>query len=165
MMKNTIKIIATAVFFVIAAGTNVFAEDNIIKITSEKKVKVLSELEQRGKLLRKVIDETYKQLADAKAIKSMGNGRNFITDVVVKYIPVGTPFDDAEAILRAAGFKVGPRGQNPVFHDLYEVMAVIDYYVPTLFGKTSIDVSLEPASSNNWNTVKNIKAEIIRQFI
>jgi hypothetical protein len=145
-------------------GVCSWAASNEISVEKEK-ISKSNELAQRGKQLRKAIDEVYEKLADAKTLKSMGNGRNIITDVVIKYIPIGISFDDAEAILRAAGFKVGPRGRNPIFHDLYEVDAVIDQYVPTLFGNTSIDVSLEPTSSNDWHTVKNITAEIIRQFI
>jgi hypothetical protein len=45
------------------------------------------------------------------------------------------------------------------------VIAELDNYVPTLFGKTSISVSLEPPDSNDWSTVQSLEAEIIIQFI
>ena len=95
----------------------------------------------------------------------MGNGRNIITDIVIKYIPIGTSFDDAEAILRAAGFKVSPREQNPIFHDLYEVNAVIDQYVTALFGNTSINVVLRPKNKDDWSAVQSLEAEITIQWI
>jgi hypothetical protein len=143
-------------------GVCSWAASNETSVEKEKITKS-NELEQRGKQLRKAIDEAYKKLEDTHVIK--GYGSNSIYDVVVHYIPIGTSFDDAEAILRAAGFKVGPRKQNSLSHDLYEVAAVIEYYVPTSFGRTDIDISLIPESPNNWKTVKDITAVITRQFI
>src|SRR5258708_31979110 len=77
---------------------------------------------QRGKQLRLEIEERYKKLTDDRALKS--SRPSDITDVVVKYIPVGTSFDDAENILRAAGFRVdsrpsaNPTGNRPGKHDV-----------------------------------------------
>jgi hypothetical protein len=119
------------------------------------------ELELRGKQLRKAIDETYKKLADAKALKSMGNGRNIITDTVVKYIPIGTSFDDAEAILRAAGFEVGKRDMNPIIHNDYGVYSKINHYKLTLpFGNTSVSVFLQPKNKDDWSVVQGLEADI-----
>ena len=120
---------------------------------------------EKGKKLRQAIDEKYKELNDANEIKAMGNGKNSIADVVARYIPIGTSFDEAEAILRAAGFVVGPRGKNPVLPNYFEVRAEIDQYAPTLFGKTSIAVSLQPVDPRNWNFVHRIDATIIRQSL
>lgn len=133
----------------------------------KKETKMLEarDLQARGKELRKAIDDVYKKLSEANAIKTMGNGRNLITDVVVKYIPIGSSFDEAETVLRVAGFNVGPRGNNPVFPNYFSATGVIDQYVPTLFGKTSISVSLEPASKSDWTVVRSITAEITKQFI
>ena len=125
----------------------------------EKDMIKSEELEIRGKQLRKAIDETYERLADAKALKSMGNGRNIITYVVLKYIPIGTSFDDAEAILRAAGFEVGKRTMNHA--NQYEVFSEINHYKLTLpFGNTSVYVVLFPRNKDDWSTVQNLKAAI-----
>ena len=132
----------------------------------EKIMAASNELELRGKQLRAEIDSAYKKLSDARAIKNQGMGRNFITDVVIKYIPVGTSFDDAETILRAAGFTIQPRLPNPYLSDAekYDERATIDQYVPTPFGKTSVDISLRPRGPDDYSTVQNITAEITRTF-
>jgi hypothetical protein len=122
------------------------------------------ELKQRGNQLRKAIDEIYEKLADAKALKIMGAGRNNITNIVVKYIPIGTSFDDAEAILRAAGFKVGKRTMN--YDNKPRVLSEINHYKLTpLLGNTSIDVVLRPPNKDDWSTVQSLEADITIQYI
>jgi hypothetical protein len=124
---------------------------------------VSPELKQRGKELRKAIDEEYKRLADADELKSeMGGGRDFITDVVIKYIPIGTSFNDAEAILRTAGFEVGIRNMNPILTNHYGVYSKIEYYkqlIPT-FCKRGVGVFLESKSKDDWSTVQRLEAAI-----
>jgi len=131
----------------------------------ERHVADPKDVQTRGTELRTAIDKRYKELAEAGAIKSMGNGRNLITDTVVQYIPLGIAFADAEAILKAAGFVVGPRTTTPVSPNYYSVSAAIEQYVPTLFGKTSVFVDLEPPSPTDWTTVRKLSAEITKQFI
>lgn len=135
--------------------------------TAEKEKIVKSkELKQIGKELRKAIDEEYDRLADADELKIMGQGRNCITDVVVKYIPIGTSFDDAEAILRAAGFKVGKRYLEPLLFrkngtsSIGSYSEIDNYKLLPLFANTSINVFLEPKSKNDWSTVQNLEATI-----
>jgi hypothetical protein len=111
--------------------------------TQKEHVRSSNDHDKRGKELRHAIDDAYTALSRSNSIKSLGNGSNLITDVVLTYVPIGTSFDDAEAILRAAGFKVGPRGKNPVVRDFYETSAEIAEYAPTLFGRTSVYVSLQ----------------------
>src|SRR5437763_13898291 len=87
-----------------------------------------SDFEQRGKQLRAEIEAVYKQLKSAKKLRTGIKG-NDITELVLKYVPIGTFFDDAENILRFAGFTVHPRpeanaaGNRP---DRYHVSAWID---------------------------------------
>ena len=123
------------------------------------------ELQTRGKQLRRAIDERYKKLDAAGSIKHNGKGRNDISDIVTNYIPIGISFDEAEIILRSAGFKVGPRGKHPIITSMFLVFANIARYRPTLFGKTSVIVILEPESSNDWRQVKKIEAGIVKQFL
>ena len=47
-------------------------------------------LEAAGKQLRENIDHEFIKLEKSGALKSMGNGRNDITDIVLKYIQVGS---------------------------------------------------------------------------
>ena len=157
--------IALASTLIIGATILAYAVDSNNHSIKENGGMTASELALRGKQLRKEIDETYKRMDDTHQIKSPFNGQNFITDVVIKYIPIGTSFDEAEAILRAAGFKVGPREGHVRSHDKFLVVADIDQYAPTPFGKTSVVVFLEPASQYDWSIVTSLRATIIRQFI
>ncbi len=65
------------------------------------------QLKQRGAQLRADIDLTYKQLRASKSLKNTVHDGNDVTAIVLQYIPIGTPFDDAEAIFRAAGCTFG----------------------------------------------------------
>ena len=131
--------------------------------TAEKEQIMKSdELELRGKQLRKAIDEEYKRRDEANELK---RGMNDITAVVIKYISIGTSFDDAEAILRAAGFKVGEHSQERWFPKdgtlLYASDATIDHYkIPLPVGNTSIDVFLVPNNKDDWSTVRYLEAGI-----
>jgi hypothetical protein len=64
-----------------------------------------SNVEQCGRNLRHDILTAYES---AKGSDTFHRGVD-ITDLVTKYIRVGSSFDDAEAILRSAGCKVGGR--------------------------------------------------------
>jgi hypothetical protein len=132
----------------------------------EKQQMTTSHLVQRGKQLRADIDTSYQKLVDTKTLKVQGQGVNLITDMVIKYIPIGTSFDDAKEILRAAGFTVEPPSKNPLYpdeSDEYQVAASIDGYQTQLFfSKTSIDVYMYPQSPTNFGTIKRIKAYITK---
>lgn len=133
----------------------------------EIKMAAESDLELQGKQLRSEIDSTYKKLTDSNLIKNSGMGRNFITDIVSKYIRVGMSFDDAETILRAAGFTIQPRIPNRYLSDVekYDERAVIEQYAPTPFGKTIVSVSLRPRGPDDYSVVQNVSAEITRIFL
>lgn len=118
-------------------------------------------LEERGKQLRVAIDQAYEKLPHHHFKKGEGD----ITPVVEQFIPVGTSFDDAEEILRAAGFKVGKRpGPNPSpapFGDFpykYDVTAVIDPYESFFGGSIGLSVFLSPESPENYSKVTKIHA-------
>ena len=80
---------------------------------------------------------------------------------MTKYIPIGTTFDDAERVLRAAGFQISARGKSNIYPYPYQVLATIDQYVPTLFGKTSVVVVLEPEHPGEWRSVAGVTADIV----
>jgi len=67
--------------------------------------------QSRGKTLRVEIEKLYADMTAHGTLKPEGHGRNFITDKITKYVPVGSSFEDAEAVLRAAGCMIRyPRG-------------------------------------------------------
>lgn len=123
--------------------------------------------EVRGRQLRAEIDATYKKLVKDRQLKPQGRGRNFITDVVMKYIPVGMSFEHAETILRAAGFTILPRTPNPHLPEAekYDERAVIERYVPTTLGKTTVTVSLRPRGFDDYSTVQAVSAEITKTVL
>jgi hypothetical protein len=122
--------------------------------------------ERLGKQLRKDIDRAYKSFVETGKLKNQGTGRNYITDVVTRYIPVGSSFERAEEILRAGGFEIQPRIPNRYLPEVekYDERALIEHYQPTVLGKTSVVILLRPPSPNDYSVIKNLVAEIVRTF-
>ncbi len=127
-----------------------------------------SDLPARGKELRAEIDRAYEKLAEAHAIKNKNQGRNIITDVVLKQIPIGTPFETAQAILRSAGFTLSPHRPNPFLAEgdpmKYIVSATIDHYASGYSGKTSVEIQIFLPSTGDSSAVQKLTAEIVRTF-
>jgi hypothetical protein len=75
----------------------------------------LGNVETRGKELRAAIDDFYARLpVTTKSLSLPPTPGTDISDILKRYIPVGTSFDEAEAILEQAGFTiVRPRKQEP----------------------------------------------------
>src|SRR2546426_8955768 len=119
-------------------------------------------LEQRGKQLRTEIELVYKQLKSGKKLQ-VGIKGNDIGEIVKKYVPIGTSFDDAENILRFAGFTVHPRpaadaaGNRP---DKYLVYATIDSLDKGFIWKVEVIVSLSPKAPGDYSDVSKISASL-----
>jgi hypothetical protein len=118
------------------------------------------ELRQRGKELRNEIDSVYKTLRAEKKIT--GPRGTDISDPVRKHIPPGTSFDDAEEILRSAGFDVSPRPPSDTTsyrRDRYTVGA--DLKLEGSFGiKVQAIVSLTPKAPDDYSEVSMVSAGI-----
>jgi hypothetical protein len=120
-----------------------------------------------GKQLRAEIEQVYAERKAAGSLKSMGRGRNIVTDMVVKYIPIGISFDEAEAILRAAGCKVGPRpntGHDTLAYD-DDVIARLFLASSFLVSATEFFVGLSPKSVGDYGTVDKLEADIVITFL
>lgn len=121
-----------------------------------------SELVRRGKLFRVAIDECYIKAIHDTHIKT---GRELdISKIAISYIPINTSFDDAEIILRSAGFKVDPRpntfgpGNRP---DKHAVVASIDPYDHRFFSRIDVYVFLTPKNPGVYSEgVARISASI-----
>jgi hypothetical protein len=61
--------------------------------------------QERGTRLRLELQRAYKDLRHTGKFKAGGND---VSDVVRKYVPVGTSFVDAETTLRSSGFDIDP---------------------------------------------------------
>jgi len=137
-------------------------------IQKENSVAATESLEQRGKQLRVELDQAYKKMVDAKTLSPDPRVSNDVTDVVVRFIPVGTSFDDAENILRSAGFKDRPRpsanstGTRP---DRYDVVASIVPFVQRFLSKASIYVYLRPAAPDDYGKVSKVGAEFVLSYL
>ena len=133
---------------------------SVEKNTKEGNRMTNEELIERGKRLRKVIDERYAQLVKDKALQR----KNDITDVIEQFVPIGSSLTNAESILRAAGFEVLPPGKGYIGQENSEVSAVIGQYAPTPFGKTSVGVYIGLDNHAEGVLIKTIRAGIWVQF-
>lgn len=122
-------------------------------------------LRKTGAQLRAAIDAAYQEMQAAHKLKSAGNGRNSISDVVIRFIPIGMDFAEAEHILRYAGFAVGARQRSQFIPGRVEALAIMDFYKSLIAGKASIYISLQPKGIQDWSVVNNISAEITLQYI
>jgi hypothetical protein len=118
-----------------------------------------NELQQRGKELRNEIDSVYETLKAEKKLTGRGTD---ISDRVRKYIPPGSSFDDAEEILRSAGFDVSPRPPSDTTSnrpDRYSVGA--DLKLQGSFAiKIQAIVSLTPKGPGDYSEVSMVSAGI-----
>ncbi|MDB5486670.1 MAG: hypothetical protein JWQ58_385 [Reyranella sp.] len=72
-------------------------------------VTVSKEIAEKGARLRRDIERAYRVSRSKNTLKPGATRGLDIADVVERWIPVGTSFDDAEAILKAAHFKIEER--------------------------------------------------------
>ncbi len=114
-------------------------------------------LTQRGWQLRAEIDATYQQLRASKTLTHRVDQTNDVTAVVVKYLPAGTSFDEAAAILSAAGCRIGVDAQG---HG-YATLPMRDGLLQV---KHTLAVSLIPRSPNDYSIVGEVSGMIYEQY-
>jgi hypothetical protein len=122
----------------------------------------LKDLMKRGKILRKIIDEEYYKMAEADSISSAPDPASILTDIFLAHIPIGSSFDDAEEVLRAAGFKVGPRCPGQALGKKPCSRAMIEPYIYGTDSYVTIKVLLEPSNPEDWRQVAAATALIFR---
>jgi hypothetical protein len=117
-------------------------------------------LEDRGKHLRADVVAKYRELKAAGALEGKEAMKGVdITPVILRYIPVGASFHDAEAILRAGGSKLKA---EPKPSDSGDVVARLDLPAPTLgFVGVKCVVSLTPEALGDYSTVGKVVGGII----
>lgn len=111
-----------------------------IKLPGTTGMKTMGSINERGASLRKDIKDVYRIWERENRIRSMGNGRNDISSIVIKQIPIGSSFEDATKILQAAGFTLKSRGESKTLPGHYGITAEIDEYKRIAFGKITIFV-------------------------
>jgi hypothetical protein len=129
----------------------------------------LSDLDARGKQLRAEIDGRRQYLVRTNTFRA-GFRNNDITDIVERFVPAGMSFDDAEQILRAAGFVVESRpaasvpGNDP---NRFNVTGSIKFYgrkgpfLPMVY----IFVSLSPKAPGDYSAVCGVSGAIGTSYL
>jgi hypothetical protein len=104
---------------------------------------------ERGRQLRHALETR----VDTQARASV-DGLNAQRELVLGYIPQGTVFADAEAILRAAGLDVSSRGPLNTITGKGEhgVRARLDFIMAMT--KEEIEIELLPASTSDWHVAQ-----------
>jgi|SRR5437867_1725526 len=133
-----------------------------MSVAKENRQMTSDDLDRRGKQLRAEIESAYKELKSANKLRGGIKG-NDIDEIVLKYVPIGTSFDDAENILRHAGFKVYPRpaadagGNRP---DKSHVHAWIDSLDHGFGWNVRVIVLLGPKAPGDYTDITGISAGI-----
>jgi hypothetical protein len=131
-------------------------------IQKEKSVMVTESLEQRGKQLRVALEQAYQKMVDEKTLSARPMAGNEVTDVVVRYIPIGTTFDDAESILRSAGFSVDSRPSASTDINLHgDVVGAIIPFAQKFISSVNLYVRLSPAVLGDFSKVSKVYAGFI----
>ncbi len=90
-----------------------------------------------------------------------------MSDVVLPFIPPGTTFADAEAILRNASFTVHPypdpatANDQDRSEDWYAVIASIPFFRKRFLLRTNLYVSLFPRSPGDYSKVVKVIATVL----
>ncbi len=121
-----------------------------------------TDLDERGEQLRAALEQTYSQLMSKNALRP----RPYINDMtsfIKDHIDVGISFDDAEQILRAAGFVVCGRPSADTQSnrpDKYEVQATL-LLESRWLSAVEFAMGMAPAGPGDYRTVKNVWGAII----
>jgi hypothetical protein len=110
-MKRIISVLAiSASSLIIAAASHGGTTENSLVTQTNTATATnttnATDLKARGQQLRAEIDALYHGRKPHKEVHYNDPNGLDISDTVIKYLPIGISFDDAESILRFAGFKV-----------------------------------------------------------
>ncbi len=105
----------------------------------------LQEIRDRGTRFRAELDQAFKALGDSEK----AGHANELTAIAAPYISAGLPVEDAETILKAAGFAEPPSPraraeQDRTRMDWYAVVAEIPQFAGRVFGPVDVFVMLLP---------------------
>jgi hypothetical protein len=127
------------------------------------------DFQERGARLRLALERAYQDLRHTGDFKSAGND---VSEIVKKYVPVGTSFANAETTLRSSGFNIDPlpprdpENPSPLWSDEQKLMmrfAIFGTLVLAQQGvsRITVEITLLPKILGaDDNTVKGIHAAI-----
>jgi hypothetical protein len=119
----------------------------------------ISDLDMRGKQLRFELHQLYSSMARNKTLR-VTPFSNDIKNFVVRHIPAGISFDDAERILRSAGFDVLERPGIDDPEASHGVFAALLLH-RRLLSRCDVMISMRPNSLGDYSTVKEIQASLV----
>ena len=120
-----------------------------------------SEIDDLAKKLRMELERTFDELRSVALHREAD-----MTASVTAYVSAGMAFDDAEEILKAAGFDVrprpGPREAEDINRptDWYAVHARIANFARRGLGTVDVFVDLFPRSPGDFTILKGVKATL-----
>lgn len=129
---------------------------------------VSSEIMKQGTQLRQDIERAYRKARSKNTLKPGATRGLDIAEVVERWIPVGTSFEDAEAILRAANFKVEERpseatpSTSPFWRDHPGRFAVGANLIldSNIFSTVKVGVALYPEHPFRYEQVNRVEAHL-----
>ena len=121
--------------------------------------------EKTSKMLVDALQSNFDSLKKSDKLSFLITG-NDVSEVVLRYIPIGSSFDKAEEVLRNAGFSVSarpgidPPGNRPDKHTVSaDSYSILDAW--PLGYKNRIAVVLEPREPGDYSRVEKLYALII----
>jgi hypothetical protein len=125
-----------------------------------------AEFDQQGRELRNAIDKTYKQLIDTKTFVSNPLKGNDISNVVLRYMPIGISLDKAQLILEATGLHVTNTQKAQVPSNLKDndiaAYLILDETFPC---QTHVGIYINPKNSKVSNRIQVINVQEIEARI
>jgi hypothetical protein len=153
IFRNTYGAWVGGAIFVMALSIGIWRQ---IVTDAKERAREDNPISQRGIGLHRDIDAFYADLSVRHALKR----DNDATAIVEKYIPIGTTFEEAERVLRAAGCQVSIEpyiGLAPIEEQkrLSHVDANLEVSGLTFF------VELYPPKPNEYSAVANLRASLL----
>lgn len=115
-------------------------------------------LQQRGHDLRRDIIAAYKRLRAAGMLQGAHRNNPDLTPMLLKYIPLGLSLNDAEAILRAAGFRVGHGADEN--HPALSAQLILNTHSFWGFSGYFLDVDVNEKTPSDHTDVRELHADI-----
>ncbi len=123
-------------------------------------------VQERAKELRVALCRAYERVSAAGGLNSFHGPE--VTEDVLPYIPLGTSFTEAVALLSYAGFTIGrypdinaPPDRNRS-RDWYALTTSVSPFASQLIDRDDLYISLLPPSPGEYTTVSKLTAKFFR---
>jgi hypothetical protein len=135
--------------------------------TAESVAASPTDLDRKAHEFHAFLDRLYRSLKDQHKLQSGFDGTDITADVA-PFFPEGMPFDQAEDMLRRAGFSVGrhpdlappPEVKVNRSKDWYGVVAAISPFASGFLTRVNLYVTLMPKAPGDYSSVERVRATI-----